>query len=108
MVDNLNVFYEIGRSKNKLLFMFYVDGQYKGVYSNKDHEYGKRFGRAMKPKFGRKYYDLIRCTQGIRTANQVRAENNTDVSLYNPLHNSARSVINTLKKNNLSIKLKTD
>jgi hypothetical protein len=105
VVDGINVSYNLGRSKNRLVFMFYVDGKYEGAWSNKESDYGKRFGKPMKPRFTPRIYEDMRIVYGKRYADKEKARLKDFIGAYNPIHPSARSVINVLKKNNLIIEL---
>jgi hypothetical protein len=106
LVDGLNVTYSFGRGdKNKLYFMFYVDGNWKGEYSRTDNAFGKRFGCAKNQRMSAKDIKNYSAFYNKAEMKKKIADYNRCIG-YMPTHNSAKSVISVLKKNNVSIALR--
>jgi hypothetical protein len=109
LVDGYNVTYQFTRtSKNKLVFIFFVDGYWKGEYSNPNSEIGKRFGMERKMRMPKVHIALLRFNYSKKQIAEKVKEYNRQVAAYFQSHNSAKSLIASLKKNNVSITLKSN
>ncbi len=106
LVDGIKVSYQFARTdNNRLVFIFFVDGKYKGDYSRSDNDYGKRFGRAMASRISPKHESELKKWRYTKAEITAKKEAAKVPFGYSPLHRSAKSLIASLKKNNVSIEL---
>jgi hypothetical protein len=106
--DGLNITFQLARSKNNIVFCWYLDGAWKGIYSNKDNEIGKKFGRPYKARMSDKSYQLQRSFYGKRHADKAKKEYNGQVIGYMNTWNNSSTLIRHLKTTCKEIKLITD
>lgn len=107
-IDGYNISYQKQYSKNKACFCWYLDGTWKGIYSTKDNEIGKKFGRPVKARMSHKSYQLQRTFYGKRNADKVKKEYNGQVIGYMNTWNNSSTLIRHLKKTCKEIKLLTE
>lgn len=92
----------------QLRIMFYIDGTWKGTYSNPESEIGAKFGSPRYFKPDKKNIQIGRLLARIerRRFNEKEfVKDHTRILAYHPTHASAASVIRTLKKTCKNIEL---
>lgn len=105
VADGYNISYTKSFNKNKSVWMFYIDGTWKGVYSNVDNEIGQKFGNPKRNKMSKDLYALIRLNKSKYLADKQKKEYENKVVYYHYCFSSATQIIKILKQNCKDIKL---
>jgi hypothetical protein len=105
--DGYNVDYVRGIYRNRLYFCFYIDGTYKGIYSDKENEIGKKFGRPMRSRLSQKNYELRKRFDGKKSADKFKKEYGAKIWAYHPHWSSVLQLIRHLKSTCKEISLIT-
>ena len=98
LCDGIAVSWRYVRVGNRLCFIYYIDGEFHGYYSNSDSPIGAKFGIPQRARMSKEHYDTLVRHAMKAYADERKAKIAATVLGYNPFHNTAASVIRTLKR----------
>lgn len=96
--DDININFNTSVYNMKIVIAWYVDGVYKGVYSNLNSEIGKKFGQEIKTGYNRKMRELINVVQRTPSARKKAIEEHENkVLMYSNYWTCPKKLIKKLK-----------
>jgi hypothetical protein len=99
LIDGYNVTYQSAWDKNRLVLQFFVDGRWKGEYSNPDSVIGQKFGRPKKAKLSKKQREQYLIVFGKRKGEKaIQKVEDRLQTYYFPYWTNSKSLIRHLKK----------
>ena len=108
IADGYKLSIQVGRSKNRIVFVWYVDGSWLGEYFDNTNVVGAKFGLPYKFRFPAKLYDQQKRYHGKQKADADKAEYEAKIHGYKNYYPSAKAIIAQLKKTCASVELVVD
>ena len=105
IADGYNLSFQSERNRNKIIYLWFIDGVYKGSYYDKESEVGAKFGLPIKFNLPKANYEFERIYHGKKSADALKVEYGNKIHAYKSYYPSARSIILHLKKTCTSITL---
>ena len=94
--------------KNKRVFVWFVDGKWKGEWHSEISDIGAKFGLPYKHRFPMRLYDMLKRYDGKEKADADKAEFEAKIHGYKNHYPSAKAIISQLKKTCASVELVVD
>ena len=101
--DGYIVSFQNALSKRRLVTLWFIDGSWKGEYSNPDNPIGVKFGQAFCVRNSPNTLRIIRYLDGAKAAKNAKKQ--VHIVGYRNYWNSSTALINHLKKTCKEIKI---
>ena len=108
IADGYNLTIVPMRDGNKIIYQWYIDHVWKGIYNSSENEIGAKFGLPYKFKFKAKDYDFYLKVKGKKQADAMKVDFEAKIHGYKNHYPSAKAIISQLKKTCASVELVVD